>query len=61
MGGAYGALEGLKKSPNPALKIRFNSLLNFSVKRGSKSGNMLGVLGKELYTLIMHSHFVWIR
>ena len=44
-GGAYGAIEGLRKSPSPALKIRFNSMLNYSAKRGSTTGNMLGVMG----------------
>ncbi|KAK8822989.1 Tim23 [Blastocystis sp. ATCC 50177/Nand II] len=43
-GGAYGAIEGLRKSPSPALKIRFNSMLNYSAKRGSTTGNMLGVM-----------------
>ena len=43
-GGAYGAIEGLRKAPNPALKIRFNSMFNGSAKLGSSTGNMLGVL-----------------
>lgn len=45
MGGTYGALEGIKKSPSTSFKIRFNSMLNYSAKRGSTTGNMLGVLG----------------
>lgn len=43
-GGAVGAIQGLRKSPNPAMRIRFNSMLNGSAKLGSSTGNMLGVL-----------------
>ncbi|KAK8808691.1 hypothetical protein WA588_004336 [Blastocystis sp. NMH] len=44
VGGTYGALEGIRKSPSAAFRIRFNSMLNYSAKRGSTCGNMLGVL-----------------
>ena len=44
-GGSYGALEGLRNAPSHKFKIRMNSLLNASGKRGSRTGNALGTLG----------------
>ena len=58
MGGSYGALEGIKKSPSPTFKIRFNSMLNYSAKRGSTLGNMLGVLGMLEAFVFICSHYV---
>ena len=49
-GGAIGAIKGLQKAPNPAMRIRFNSMLNGSAKYGSTTGNMLGVLSTHKYT-----------
>lgn len=43
-GGAYGITEGLRNAPSHKFKIRLNSVLNASGKRGSRSGNALGVL-----------------
>ena len=51
-GGAIGAIQGLKKAPNPSMRIRFNSMLNGSAKLGSTTGNMLGVL-----SIFLHVHF----
>ncbi len=58
MGGSYGALEGIKKSPSTTFKIRFNSMLNYSAKRGSTLGNMLGVLGMLEILFLIFSHYV---
>ena len=44
LGGAYGAFMGLKKAPSAVMKIRLNSILNYSGKYGSATGNYLGVL-----------------
>ena len=40
----YGAIVGLRTSPNPRPRIVFNSILNGSGKYGAKSGNAAGVL-----------------
>jgi hypothetical protein len=44
-GGTYGAIEGLRNSPNRKLKVRMNSLFNAAGQRGSRAGNALGILG----------------
>jgi|TARA_B110000090_G_C13269933_1_gene403735 import inner membrane translocase subunit TIM23 len=43
-GGAYGFVEGWKKAASPAFKIRMNSVLNSVSSRGTRIGNMLGVV-----------------
>ncbi|DAZ98069.1 TPA: hypothetical protein N0F65_001944 [Lagenidium giganteum] len=43
-GGAFGAVQGFRRSPSPMFKIRMNSLLNGASARGSKAGNALGCL-----------------
>ena len=51
LGGAYGAVEGLREAPSHKFKIRLNSVLNASGKRGSKAGNALGSLGTTICTI----------
>lgn len=43
--------EGLSRplGPNPSMRLRLNSVLNSCTRRGSFTGNSLGVLG-ELFS-----------
>ena len=41
-GGAFGVVEGLNKAPRNTARVRINSMLNYSGRRGSKAGNALG-------------------
>ncbi|KAJ1429013.1 hypothetical protein B484DRAFT_449594 [Ochromonadaceae sp. CCMP2298] len=43
-GGAYGFAEGWRNASSPNYKIKMNSILNASSKRGSNAGNALGIL-----------------
>jgi hypothetical protein len=43
-GGAYGFAEGWRNASSPNWKIKMNSILNASSKRGSNAGNALGIL-----------------
>lgn len=43
-GGAFGAVQGFRRSPSTKMKIRMNSLLNGASARGSKAGNALGCI-----------------
>ncbi|EJT51130.1 import inner membrane translocase subunit [Trichosporon asahii var. asahii CBS 2479] len=45
-GGAWGMKEGLSRplGPNPSMRLRLNSVLNSCTRRGSFTGNSLGVL-----------------
>ncbi|WVR04356.1 hypothetical protein IAU60_001357 [Kwoniella sp. DSM 27419] len=45
-GGMWGAKEGMTRSlgNNPSMKLRINSILNGCTRRGSYTGNSLGVL-----------------
>ncbi|CAM9134383.1 unnamed protein product [Phaeothamnion confervicola] len=53
IGGAYGMLEGLRTAPSKRLRIKVNSVMNASGKRGSRLGNAGGVLSL-FYTLAEH-------
>ncbi|ORX33501.1 Tim17/Tim22/Tim23/Pmp24 family-domain-containing protein [Kockovaella imperatae] len=46
VGGVWGLKEGLGRQlgPNPAFKLRLNSVLNAATRRGTLLGNSLGVL-----------------
>ena len=44
MGGAWGFFEGLRHAPGTSSKLRINSILNFSTRRGPFIGNSLGIL-----------------
>jgi import inner membrane translocase subunit TIM23 len=46
IGGAWGLKEGLSRplGPNPSMRLRLNSVLNACTRRGSFTGNSLGVL-----------------
>ena len=44
LGGAYGAVEGLRNTPSTKFKIRLNSFLNAAGKRGSRAGNAFAVI-----------------
>jgi len=44
LGGAYGAIEGLRNTPSTKFKIRLNSFLNAAGKRGSRAGNAFAVI-----------------
>ncbi len=44
LGGAYGAVEGLRNAPSNKFKIRLNSFLNAAGRRGSRAGNAFAVL-----------------
>lgn len=44
LGGAFGAVEGLRNSPSTKMKIRLNSFLNAAGKRGSRAGNAFAVI-----------------
>ena len=44
LGGAYGAVEGLRNAPSRKMKIRLNSFLNAAGKRGSRAGNAFAVI-----------------
>ena len=44
LGGAYGAVEGLRNTPSNKFKIRLNSFLNAAGKRGSRAGNAFAVI-----------------
>jgi hypothetical protein len=48
-GGLYGTVEGWRSAPNPAFKVRFNSVLNGIARRGSNLGSSLGVIGKTFF------------
>lgn len=49
-GGAWGLKEGMTRplGDNPSMKLRINAILNGCTRRGSYTGNSLGVLGKFL-------------
>jgi len=50
VGGAWGLQEGMARSlgKNASFKLRLNSVLNGSTRRGTLLGNSLGVLGELL-------------
>ena len=51
-GGIIGAIEGLRKADHSlGWRLRVNSVMNGATRRGSKSGNMLGVYGLSLALL----------
>jgi len=43
-GGVYGLREGLSNTPSNRFRVKLNSVLNQCSRRGSRAGNMLGVL-----------------
>jgi hypothetical protein len=52
-GGAYGLVEGWRTAQTPSFKVRMNSVLNAVSKRGSKVGNVLGMV------TFIHTGFSW--
>jgi len=41
-GGAYGLIEGVRKSPSNRFRILLNSIMNASGRHGSRAGNAFG-------------------
>mmetsp|Transcript_12806 Transcript_12806/g.16825 ORF Transcript_12806/g.16825 Transcript_12806/m.16825 type:complete len:189 (+) Transcript_12806:95-661(+) len=53
LGGGYGLWEGARLAAGKRFRLKVNSMLNHSGKRGSRIGNALGVLAL-MYTVTEH-------